>query len=513
MGLLNEKLEALRQRIAEKVDLLLYDEAASCFDVEAYRAAYVMAWISAAESLRNKFSVMSGRKDGQAGRVVQEVENRERKDSPTDSYLLDQARGLGLVTVEQHKKLAHVREMRNLYAHPTRTGPTEQEVLAALEIVVDAVLSQPPRLGHGYVNELLSDLFEDRHFLDDDEEVVLGYAVDVARRVHLDVCPYLLTGLVSRSEELFGDPERAKERRRASWFVAGFIPELEPDLSQQSWGIVGVIQQHPVVASLLLGVPEVWPFLPDQAKSMIFGHLTEPASDNAGRIISRALGLGRAWVLRSRGLLIARQLDVLREAEDSVPYRTLQAAGIPLTRYVNRLLTDLKSHSWDWQNPAAEALGDASSQEVFELGPDTQEQLGRNILQAAEGSAWRAQGLIAAVAQAPGVWPERFVAGLLFETLFDDEGCFRLKSSRLRRALIIALSHEMAEKILGEVTERVRKSEPKDESVFYVYTKHGGSVYEEAVTLLETAKEDASHPDLINRLISAVQSAKPAHAE
>lgn len=63
------------------------------------------------------------------------------------------------MTDEQHDRLSHLRMMRNRYAHPTGRGPTEKETLAALEIAVDTVLSQPTLLRHGYADYQLAALF------------------------------------------------------------------------------------------------------------------------------------------------------------------------------------------------------------------------------------------------------------------------------------------------------------------------------------------------------------------
>lgn len=504
-------LAAMAGRISEDVDRPLFEEATTCLRAGALRAAYIMGWISAAESLRNKFAAMAER-DRQAGNVLTQVEKLEKAGGGTDSYLLVQAGKLGLVSQAELKKLGHVRDMRNLYAHPRGAGPTEQDVLAALGIVVDCVLSRPLLLRHGYANDLLADLFEGRHFLADDEEVVRGYAAGVAGRLHPDAAPYLLRKLVERFEKVSGDHELARLQRRGEWFLAGFLSELKPDLSAPGWRIIDVVKSRPAVAARLLGVPEVYRLLPRQAQGIVFGHLADPDAEG-GATAPRFLRIQQARTLASAGVLEPEQLAAVRVEEAEAPYPALRDAGVPIERYVERLLGDLRSHTWDRQNLASGALSNAGPREVSRLRPDVQEQLGRNVVQAADGSAWGAQGLIERLRRSPGSWPEAFARGLLLETLVDDAGKFRPKDAWLPEALTIALSHDRAEQILATTIERVRTSEPKSKLVLIEDWEDGKNGYDSAVDSLKAVLEDPTgapaHPELVDELVSAVQRARP----
>ena len=504
-------LDAMAGRVSEDVDRPLFEEAARCFAAEALRAAFIMAWIAAAESLRARFYVMADRGDAQAGAVLKEVVEREKKERPADLYLLDQASALGLLDEERRRKLAHVRDMRNRYAHPTGAGPGGQETLAALEAVVDAVLAEPPLLRHGYAEHQLAALFGERHRLPDDEAAVRESAAGVARRLHPDVAPHLLRGLVARYGAVLGDPERAVERRRAEWFASGFVEKLSPDLSVPAWKMEDLVLRHPGSASLLLAEPGIFGLLPDQARETVFGHLVAPVAGE-GVSAARLLGLRRARALASAGLLSPGQADAVRATVDETPYRTLQSAGVPLEAYADRLLDDLRSRTWGRQNPAASAIGNAGPEEVGGLPTETQEQLGRNVLQSAEGSSHGAEGLILRVRRTASSWPEPFVRGLLLETLVNDDGRFRLKDGHLADALDVALSRERAAETLGRATAAVLASGPEKFTEAYLVSR--GWVedqYEAAIVMLERAKKKSS-PDkagLLDDLIRAVRSARP----
>ena len=480
-------LEAMRGVIAEDVDYLLFDEVAKTLDAGAFRAAYVMTWIAVAESLRNKFVVMADR-DAEVGRIVRTVEHAENKDEPTDRLILDAAAKLGLVSSDEARKLGHMREMRNVYAHPRQAGPSEEEVLAALATAVDSVLSRSPALRHGYVNGLLVSLFDDRHFLDDVEEIVSDYASGVARRVHLDATPYLVAELLKRLEPLMGDPEMGMLRRRCIWFSRAVLDELRPTLSAERWDVVRIMQRCPRASSALYSEPVIWPLLPPQAQDMAIGRLLEPAD----RSRPSATDIRRVRELQARGLLTSRQEERLDAVLGSVGVNVLAAAGMSLAEYAPRVVEELASHNWYRQNDACDALMSQGPKAAMQLNDDMLEELGRNVLQAAEGTAGSAMFFIEKEIEHAADWPEAFVRGLLAETLVNERGEFRLKGTQLRGVWSIVEAHPAKARIVTAVTALVSASKPR-------WPEAAGREYEEAT---EALNDVDSAPD---ELVWAIQ--------
>lgn len=499
--LIRHNIGDLRNRISESTDLLLFDEAIKCLEGQVYRAAYVMTWLCIAESLRNKFMEMA-RRDSEVGRIVGQIEEAERQKKATDRLLLGKAAQLGMITPDEEEKLEHMLDMRHIYAHPRGTGPSKEEVIAALVIAVEAVLGKPPLLRHGYVANLLESLFGRHHFLDDVPERIREYAIAVPHRVHPDVQPYLLERLAERLEQTVGDPELGIFRRRGLEFGTSFLVELRPDLSAEAWNALGIMQRYPAAGSLLFGIPEVWPRLPEQVQDMVLGHLVEPVE--GGQIQPpTGIGLQRARVLSSAGLLTPRQQERLFNSVESAPYPILKEAGVPLEEYAHRVIRELATHNWYRQNPASDGLRDAGPHECIQVDETSQEQLGRNILQAADGSALHAESLILSIITKQEVWPRAFVEGLILETLVNDDGCFRLKGRHFGKAISIAATHPEADAIFDRLIEEVRACRPKDE--WLVPRDH-----DRAMTTISNirAQEDPMVHPYLDRLIEALNGAK-----
>jgi hypothetical protein len=96
---------------------------------------------------------------------------------------------------------------------------------------------------------------------------------------------------------------------------------------------------------------------------------------------------------------------------------------------VGAILNDLKSHTWQTQGPAIDAIfaldwQSLNKNEIFVIG--------RNIYQCACGSEWKALAIVSNLREKLAGIPERAAAhllnGMLFEVYFDKEGQFRGKS-------------------------------------------------------------------------------------
>lgn len=446
----------LRGTISEQTDYMLFDEAMRCLRTGALRAAYIVAWLSAAESLRGKFVAMSSR-DSEIRRVLAQIEQAEAQDRPTDRLLLSKAKEFGLIDTEEHEKLENIRRMRNLYAHPTQTGPSEAEVIAALDVTVEAVLRKPPLLRHGYVNALCRSLFEDRHFLDDVPERIQEYAVGVSKRIHPDVVPFLFKQLVDGLEKTTTDPSLGFFLRRGLLFGIAFMSEVKPDMSAEHWNVPEIVQSHPTAGPLLLSIPVVWALMTEQCQDMVLGYLVEPVVENkVVAPMSEGLRTARALV----ACLTPRQVERLMAAEKRTGTSVLQKAGMSLRDYWSRILDGLKFYDWDHQNTAAEGLHKAGPDECRLLPDEAQELLGRNITQAADGGAWGPMSFITTYLKRE-VWPVAFVRGLLTEALVNEDRSYRLKEKYFEGVVQVVLLHPKAGEIVGSVVDEVAQSKPK----------------------------------------------------
>lgn len=444
----------LRRKIYSPNDKILFDEAVKCLSKKAYRASYIMIWIAAAESLRSKISELA-LKDSAAGKVLGEIQQLEQQNFSQDKIILDKSEFLGLVTKDEHKKLEYIRDMRNAYAHPNGVGPELKELEVAFHNVCAYILIRPAQLKHGYVTTLINSVFNNRHFLDDDDIKINEYAIEIAHRIHPEVAPYL----VKKFCEAYENCTENLIKRRAVHFTQSLLRELKPKLDTANWPTVTILDQHPRAASLFFGIPEIWGILPIQAQDMCFGHLVEPTRKDGTVISPTPLRIRQVKTLERTGYLNDKQKSKLHEVLDTAPYESLAAAGCKLTDSIQRIINDLKSHNWYTQNPAIDAVSNLGLASISELTNTEQENLGRNILQSAEGGSDSARSFVVTKLKGQQL-PKSFILGLLKECFTNEKFEFRIKKEIFNHILEVVLLQSYFLPVIGDVIKDINSSTP-----------------------------------------------------
>ena len=458
---MKDRIDELRMKIVNDEDKILFDEAKSCILCGAYRAAYIVIWIAIAESIKGKFKKMAVR-DSEIEKLVSIIEEKEKYEKPTDKVLLDSALKFGLIDKDQYSKLNHIKDMRGVYAHPIGTAPEPEEVLSALVVAVNTILSKPALLRHGYVKELVTKLFNEKHFLDDLTERVEYFAKGLVNRIHPSAYPYLLRIIVEKLEPIINDPSLCIFKERGITFATSFFKTSKVDMSEQEWKIPELILDHPNASTLLLSNPSIWPNLSEHAQDIIMGNLLEipKPTEYFETPISLVSNLIRFRILRDKNLLSKRHLERFNNAMEKIKCSDLNKAGFHLVEYIKKVIDDLASRNWYLQNPAVETVSIAGPDECDYLDEKKQEELGRNILQAAEGDAGKAVEFITDLSKENHRWPEAFIRGIALETLVNENLQLRFKRRFLKEALLttLTLPIESACRIIDKVTADVSAS-------------------------------------------------------
>jgi hypothetical protein len=175
-------LEPYAAEILSLEDRPLFEEAVSAARAGALRAAYVMIWLSCAESLKRRFGEARAW-DSEAGKIFGQINALEEDHKAVDNLILDRAESYGFVSDSQKVRLKHIYELRCLYAHPYREAPSKESLVDAAQTVVTLVLSRPVTLRHGYAQRQLDRLLKEATFLDDYEPAVLEQVQHVIRRM------------------------------------------------------------------------------------------------------------------------------------------------------------------------------------------------------------------------------------------------------------------------------------------------------------------------------------------
>jgi hypothetical protein len=478
--LIRRRLSALHNLIVNEDDHLLFNDASRCLISGAYRSAYITAWLSAAASIRSKLEIISPR-DSHVGQKLREIEQAEKESNPIDKLLLDASKKFGMISPDDYESLENIRKMRNVYAHPRRAAPSADEVLGAIGTVVRTLLSKPALLRYGYASDVIRGVFEEPHFLDDVEERVHSFGKEFTRRIDPLIYPWVLKEIIERLEAIWDDPSLVTRISRGEAFLYGFLFEIAENLAHEEWGVVELARTSPRSISIVFSNPNIWSFLPFQAREIIIGYLCESIMQQgitigqarrafSGPLPSQAFSAAQA--LTSSGVIDERESERLSVSILEAPLERLAQYEIPLQDWIDRIMDALKSYNWYTQNPAIDALITAGSEQIETLSDQQQELLGRNILQSAEGGSNSAENLIRMIAEDPTPWTGPLIVGLLNECFIHESGYHRTKCRMLSQVIACILGRQEIDAIslVSSLGDLLEESPPKeDESASFEF--------------------------------------------
>ncbi|HCH34200.1 MAG: VrlM [Candidatus Saccharibacteria bacterium GW2011_GWC2_48_9] len=438
-------ISSYADRILIEEDKPLFNEAVQSAAVGALRGAYILIWLTCAEALKRKLKEAATR-DAAALPMVTAIEAVEASRGSADYFILQKAKDYDLIDDVVLQKLTYIYTMRCVYGHPYETAPSEEELASAANVVSEEVLSRPTLYRKKYLEGFIDKLTGNIDFLENSETRVKAYANDMSVRVDPVAYRYLANVYSSKLEVMYRDPTLAPIVMRGVWFLSEFLKEVGTSFANED-------QWHEFV----LGCPQISQLI-FLRKRALYDAIGSRANDS---LVSYALTNASerpTGVKRLEPLLEAGRLS---EAQKLTYYAlgiaVFKAAHVKTMTAYFELISELKSYNWPRQNIAMSLLSNNDRSQVSDLDEDQQEQLGRNILQAADGSAGSANTYLTALATDYANYPRSFIRGVILESFVNDENKFRLKNAGLEIALPTIANHP---ELLAELIEKLDAAEP-----------------------------------------------------
>lgn len=439
-------LRRFEPQILSSEDRTLFQEAIVSASRGAPRGAYILIWLSCAESLKRKFKEAAIR-DGQANRVVGRIQNDEASHKSVDMLILNEAKNYGFIDDATHQKLAHVYDLRCLYGHPYESAPTDSELITAAEVVVREVLSKPAMFKHGFIQSLIDRMFGDINYLENNKTKVKEFASEIAEKIDPSAYSYVVEKYAEKLESAYSDATLQVVVQRGIWFLGAFLEKSGTRFyTATQWH--DFLSRFPNVGQYVLTSSQaLFTSIGARAKDYIISFLL-----NEG--INRPSLYKRLERMDEGGHLSTPQQTRFRAASVSLAI----AADLSVTSCFNSVIEDLKSHNWYRQNPAAQYLRSRVRRSLADLTSEQQESLGRNILQASDGEAGNATELLQNYAQDPTNLPEGIIKGIIFECFVNESSQFRLKTRPIDLALELL---KVNQQLIPELVTAIQGSQPR----------------------------------------------------
>jgi hypothetical protein len=453
MAILDIDIGNYAEKINAEEDHQLFDEAVKAAKAGALRAAYVMIWLSCAESLKRRFREASKR-DNTAGKIVGEIETIEKGYKAVDKFVLEKAKEYGFIAEYEYTLLNQIYEKRCLYGHPYEQAPIPEQVTEAAATVVEYVLCKPVKLKHGFGQQLLKKLLEELNFLDDQESAVVEFAKDIIPRIDESIYCWLLDAYWENLEKISQDPLVSIFFRRGIWFSRALLREVGVDVfSHDDWH--DRISTYPKTLIQLCTTADIFSEIGEPAQNSLVGSIIEESKTRASVL---------AYLERlNDGMLTKRQQERYIQRISGMGINDILAAGLRTKTCYDKLINALKRHNWYVQNPAIDLIISNGPEQAAELDENQQVNLGRNILQAAEGSATSAITFLERLSKGSISWPFNLVRGMALESFTNEDNKIRFKLRHLQRILsaINNLPRRRRDQLMHEISLSVSNAIPK----------------------------------------------------
>lgn len=441
-------------KILAKEDHTLFDDAVEAGKVGALRAAYVMIWLACAESLKRRFREAQKR-DGTAGRIVGDIERKEKEHKAVDKLVLIKAHEYGFISDSGITVLTHIYEMRCLYGHPYEEAPSEEQVLHAAAVVVDHILSQPVKLRHGFVNQLLKSLLEEPNFLDDQLTAVVTFTKDILPRLDESIYDWLLDKYWEELEKFSDDSSMAIFFRRGIWFSITMLIEADQDVfSHDGWHIR--FSKVPKILMRICSSAEIFKTIGKRAQDTLVGSIISESSNRASVLVL----LER---LSINGALSQRQQERFSNQILSMSINSIHSSKLSTLTCYQNLINAMKSHTWPIQNSAIDIILSNGPEQAAMLSTEQKIILGRNILQCAEGTAKSAILFLEELNRSISDWPFDLVLGITLESFVNETNQIRFKDRHLSMlfSVIEKIIPRKRNRLIKKVTEAIEAGTPK----------------------------------------------------
>jgi hypothetical protein len=230
------------------------------------------------------------------------------------------------------------------------------------------------------------------------------------------------------------------------WFLSEFLLRIGTAFfSEAQWH--DFVSRYPkILQSVLLSRRKVYIGIGQRARDYLISYLIVNSD-------TRPSLLKRVERLLEEGFLSAQQESALRGLSISI----MKAAQLKLSTSYEAIISALKSHNWYTQNPAAD-LVQMNASEIASLAPQKQQELGRNMLQAADGGAGSAISYFSQIKNRNIELPIDFVRGVAFECFVNEHQEFRLKERGL--AISVDIFKQYSD-VIADLVQQIASATPR----------------------------------------------------
>lgn len=212
-------------KIVEDEDRVLISEAIDLYETGHYRASFLFAWLSCAESLKRRF-ISSAYKDNQMQQIINKIEKTEENNASIDFLLINSSQDVGFITKAEKEKLVYFYNMRCIYSHPNQVAPTALDCEHIIKSILDLVLYKDVLLGAVAVSEIIEKILSENAFLSTSTSEIDNYVKSFIKRVNPKIYNYTFNILLKKFSQFQKEDSNSPNFYRLKQFLISYIESL-----------------------------------------------------------------------------------------------------------------------------------------------------------------------------------------------------------------------------------------------------------------------------------------------
>ncbi|MBR5129867.1 MAG: hypothetical protein IKV03_01395 [Alphaproteobacteria bacterium] len=441
-------------KIKNKEDRALISDAIKLCENGFYRASYIMAWLSCAESLKRRFYEL-GKRDSNAGKLYKNIEELEKQHKSVDNEIINGAFNFNLISDTEKEKLKHFFSMRSVYSHPYEEAPSKVDCEQIIENIIQIVLSRPVLLKEGGISFILDRLTKEESFLNNSSTEINTYSKELISIIDPKKYSYFLKKYLQFLNDTPKDQRKGILYNRGIMILSYMAFNIGIENIWSNEEFENILYTYRNASLNVFAELNIFLLLDQKFKNIIINRLFEDIPDN----LSLIKYLDSFYI---KNILTENQRRKFSFIVFDINWRDLPSIELSLKALYPRIISGLKSHNWHMQNPACEYIIHFGSFDDT-LSDEEYVELGRNILQSYVGGSSGAHSLLYRISTV-GNTPISLIQGIVEECFYDDNKKLRLKISNpqlIEQIIDKNLSFEEQENLFLEIATNIQQTEIK----------------------------------------------------
>lgn len=423
----------LRKKISNEEDQTLFDETLGCLKSGFYRAGYIIAWVSIAESLKKKIYDSSNLGDNRADKIYQKILLDESNNQSVDKLIFESAINLKLVDDHDVSKLKFLWEQRCIFAHPYSKAPSKDDLKYIITAAVDICLSKPLLYRRNFLDDLIQNLLIRPYFLTDDSESNQLFARRIVSRIPNELHTYFFKTLLFSLGTIQDDDKKIKIQGKFRLFIIELLKCSPIELSVLDWAIENRATEFPYTSILGFVHPDIWVKLPLRVKDLLIEYAVQEENESKQVVIRRIIG----HVFKENKLDLSHQ-NLFVKYLNSIEFRLAYNYYGNTKSLYSRILMEFDSGKFVKQNEVVEYLRKREGVS-FVNGIDIEKQIviGVKIMVSARENSWKSQYFLNDLINSQTRTTLGVCCGILKGSIILNDSYFSLNIEYFKKALSI----------------------------------------------------------------------------